>query len=168
MRRHVGRTEGLVYFVRCTSTGLVKIGWSNDVPARMNALRSATHPVLVLEGTRPGGHFEEQRIHRLLAPQRVSGEWFRATPDEVCALVNAPSAVMGERSDARRALAAIRFRQRLAADTVLDDLATEAGIALCEVQRIAAGQDVEVGLLARVTHALGLADVLPASVETSR
>ena len=75
-------TPGWVYFIRSSSTGLVKIGKANDVGKRLAALRCASGDQLtvlgVIEASEP--LFLEGRLHAEFMGCRVRGEWFLAAP----------------------------------------------------------------------------------------
>lgn len=73
--RHQGDTR--VYFIRNATSGHVKVGWSADPDRRLAQLQTASHDHLEVIASIPGGPETEHRIHRLLEPYRVSGEWFR-------------------------------------------------------------------------------------------
>jgi hypothetical protein len=70
-----------VYFVRAQSTGLIKIGCTNNVPARVKALRSMSGDALEILATMRGGITEERDLHRLFAAHRKHGEWFAPAPE---------------------------------------------------------------------------------------
>jgi len=80
----------VIYFVRHGSTGHIKIGYSGNVPARMQALARDHGPLdllAVIEGTMT----EERTHHARFAALRVIGEWFApAAPlvDYVASLVS--------------------------------------------------------------------------------
>jgi hypothetical protein len=75
------QSPDLVYFCHDPLNALVKIGHSIDVPARIDALRTANPVNLLLLGTLPGGRREEGRLHRFFAEEHYRGEWFHATDD---------------------------------------------------------------------------------------
>ena len=66
------------YFVRCAS-GYVKIGRSCNPEARLRELQAANPEPLVLLHVIEGD--QERRLHRQFAAHRVTGEWFRPTPE---------------------------------------------------------------------------------------
>jgi hypothetical protein len=68
----------MVYFVRLISTGHVKIGYSANVPARMQSLLR-DHGPLDLLAVIPGTAVDERAHHDRFDALRVIGEWF--TPD---------------------------------------------------------------------------------------
>lgn len=73
---------GQTYFIRCTATGLIKIGHTTgSVESRFAALQTGSASELVLVGTVPGGREVEQELHRRFAADRVRGEWFRMGRD---------------------------------------------------------------------------------------
>lgn len=75
-------TRPFVYFVsrRGDSGSFIKIGYTKDIDARMNALQCASVERLLLLGTLPGGRLLEQALHRAFEHLRVDREWFR--PDD--------------------------------------------------------------------------------------
>lgn len=70
-----------IYFVGCE--GFVKIGTTNNVKARLSALRTGSPFPVGLLGLIPGGAADEAGIHALFKAGRVRGEWFRLTEDEL-------------------------------------------------------------------------------------
>jgi hypothetical protein len=70
----------VVYFIRCDA--FVKIGYTQNVAARVAMLRTGTPHELEVLHTTPGGVEEEGRLHALFAEERVrpDGEWFRLSP----------------------------------------------------------------------------------------
>jgi hypothetical protein len=73
-----GLTNGWVYFFGDDEA--VKIGWTEQLETRMSRLRTG-HPNAVLEAWFAGTPRVEARLHALLAPDRIRGEWFRRTPE---------------------------------------------------------------------------------------
>lgn len=65
-----------VYFVRRESDGLIKIGTSRTLAARMVSLKR-DHGALQMLAATGGAHREETAMHRQFAELRVEGEWFR-------------------------------------------------------------------------------------------
>lgn len=84
-----------VYFVECA--GRIKIGFSNNVKARLQQLSTGAPGKLNLVATIPGPHRLERAIHRHLKAHRVKGEWFddcaevRAAIDDL--VRNGPAAI---------------------------------------------------------------------------
>lgn len=68
-----------VYFVECA--GRIKIGFSNDVAARLRQLSTGAPGKLNLIATIEGPHRLERAIHRHLKAHRVKGEWFEDRPE---------------------------------------------------------------------------------------
>ena len=66
----------VIYLIRCTGTGLIKIGHSLDPDARLIDLQIGSASVLDLILVTPGGRHEEVALHRHFAGRRVRGEWF--------------------------------------------------------------------------------------------
>lgn len=72
----IGALKGsCVYYVR-RSDGLVKIGFSTRLAARVKGLATEFGPLELL-ATEPGGLKQEQLRHRQFKRNRVEGEWFR-------------------------------------------------------------------------------------------
>lgn len=69
-------SEQLVYVIRGTTTGLVKVGTSEDPERRLATLQAGSPDELVLIGTCPGGPRLERMLHGWLADDRRHGEWF--------------------------------------------------------------------------------------------
>lgn len=65
-----------VYFVRRESDGLIKIGTSRTLAARMVSLKREHGPLHML-ATTGGAHKEETALHRQFGELRAEGEWFR-------------------------------------------------------------------------------------------
>ncbi|WP_181008286.1 integrase arm-type DNA-binding domain-containing protein [Sphingomonas montanisoli] len=74
-------TEGTpnVYFVRQAS-GLIKIGVTRNLPARLAQLQLGGDRPLELMGVLSGGFATEGMLHRLFAESAVGGEWFTPSP----------------------------------------------------------------------------------------
>uniref|UniRef100_A0AB39AKL4 DnaD-like helicase loader n=1 Tax=Mycolicibacterium phage phi1_186018 TaxID=3236641 RepID=A0AB39AKL4_9CAUD len=72
--------SGLAVYFIADGTGHVKIGVSNDVPARMAQLQTGNPTKLRLLAVCPGGEPLEQALHLQFADDRAEGEWFRLTP----------------------------------------------------------------------------------------
>lgn len=65
------RTAGHIYFVRLN--GLIKVGWSRDVDARLRAYGPDVEVLAIYEGTRT----DETNLHRQLRPALAAGrEWY--------------------------------------------------------------------------------------------
>jgi hypothetical protein len=71
-----------VYFIACTETLRVKIGFTSGSPyVRLKALQTGAPADLVLMACVPGTVETEQHYHRKYAAQRVRGEWFEGSPE---------------------------------------------------------------------------------------
>jgi hypothetical protein len=66
----------MVYFIQSVNGGPIKVGTSTDPTARLAQLQGSSAGELMILGVIPGGQKTERRIHRLLAPTKVEGEWF--------------------------------------------------------------------------------------------
>ena len=77
-----------VYFVRVAS-GPIKIGVSDDVPSRVNAIRVANHEEVTLLGAVAGSLQTEDDWHARFADERIRGEWFRGSAAMLAAIAEA-------------------------------------------------------------------------------
>lgn len=68
-----------VYFIQHGADGLIKIGFTKNIDKRMRDLQFAAPLPLRLLGWRLGGPTEEARLHRVFAPSKAWGEWYRPT-----------------------------------------------------------------------------------------
>lgn len=67
---------GFVYLIE-SSGGMFKVGFTkNDPRRRVAMLRTGSHEELALLGTVPGTMADEKALHELLAPWRVTREWY--------------------------------------------------------------------------------------------
>jgi hypothetical protein len=62
------------YFILAPTTGRIKIGKSKDPETRLAQLQTGNGEPLKLIATVSGDY--EKQFHKILAPYRVSGEWF--------------------------------------------------------------------------------------------
>lgn len=76
----------VVYFVRATGLDLIKIGTTDTLTKRVDALRAASPAPLELLKHIAGDVRRETTIHRQFKHLRSHGEWFRAT-DELVAFI---------------------------------------------------------------------------------
>jgi hypothetical protein len=75
------RCKGRIYFIGCTETLRLKIGFTNrSVYDRLAALQTGSPTRLVLLGYIPGTFESEQNTHARFAAERIRGEWFRISP----------------------------------------------------------------------------------------
>ncbi len=79
-----------VYLIRCTVTGLYKIGVSVDVQKRLTELQTGSAPELELVLVLPGNEKREQELHKRFAVKHVRGEWYSLHPEDVIALALVP------------------------------------------------------------------------------
>jgi hypothetical protein len=71
------RSPRHVYFIRATSSGLVKIGCASDPWGRLRAFQTGSAERLALVGVIPNaGRAGERELHELFASFRAHGEWF--------------------------------------------------------------------------------------------
>lgn len=76
---------GFIYAMR--SEDVVKIGWSKQPELRLSKVNSDTPTVVSLVGYVAATRAQEGELHCLLAPWRISNEWYRLT-GPVAAFVN--------------------------------------------------------------------------------
>lgn len=69
----------LVYFIRATESGRIKIGIAKDPTRRLMTLQIGCPEPLILLGAVEGGRRMEMRLHADLHHDRIRGEWFRDT-----------------------------------------------------------------------------------------
>ncbi len=69
-----------VYFIQRGDL-LVKIGWSDDAPARLRTLRQNVLEPLTLLATVPGGAATERMFHAAFRGYQYQGEWFHYCAD---------------------------------------------------------------------------------------
>lgn len=73
----------MIYFAQAGRAGPIKIGSTRDLAKRMAAFAVDNHEVVALLCSVEGDQPLEKRIHRLLRPHRVKGEWFRPSSEIV-------------------------------------------------------------------------------------
>jgi hypothetical protein len=67
----------MIYFIRDSVTGNIKLGHSKSPGKRLSGLQTSTAHALILLAVIDGGPDEERRLHRDFAAERLRGEWFR-------------------------------------------------------------------------------------------
>lgn len=106
----------MIYVVQAVDGGPLKIGFSDNVPARVKQLESHYRRPLAVLATIPGGREEERAIHERFSHLRFGKtEQFRPDPDLLAFIgrplfVNAIPVIeaMNVRSTARDALIAVK------------------------------------------------------------
>ena len=86
----------ITYFVQAGAEGLIKIGSTRNLPARLRSLQLMSPIELHLLGAIPEDI--ERRCHYELGPWRVHGEWFLPTPrvlQFICQVATVKSARLG-------------------------------------------------------------------------
>lgn len=71
--------EQVVYVVRATESGRIKIGIAVNPFKRLGILQVGSPEILELIGIKAGGRRLEVRLHAELRRDRVHGEWFEFT-----------------------------------------------------------------------------------------
>lgn len=74
--------DAVIYFVEAPSTGLVKIGFTTNLKARLYSLRGGGGAAVVMRLVKaiPGSRRVEAAMHRRFKAHRVRGEWFTLAP----------------------------------------------------------------------------------------
>lgn len=73
----------MIYFIQSGTNGPIKVGYTSSavsVGRRLSALQVGSHARLSVIYTMNGGRDTEKRLHGLLAPYGVGGEWFEYDP----------------------------------------------------------------------------------------
>jgi hypothetical protein len=78
-KSEVGTKRGFIYFVR--SDDHVKIGFTNDVHARLPSLQTGNHQLLIIEEYFASFIEAERLIHERFEAHRVLNEWFNDVPE---------------------------------------------------------------------------------------
>jgi hypothetical protein len=144
--------SGFVYVV-ASSSGLFKIGYTNDPRRRLSMLRTSTADDLQMLGVIEGTEDHERALHEMLAPWRVAREWFRPCRAISYLLEQAtPVAPRGRKSGLSDP---ISMYSRMSGQT-LGDIAKAAGSSRMTLWRIARGkQQASIGVLKRISEATG-------------
>jgi hypothetical protein len=111
------KTGPVVYFIRCTATKLVKIGFAKNVADRLANLQCGSAAELLLEMTIPARSVDDERaFHKRFAGNRVRGEWFNLTPGDVRAALTENEHDRRLHSAVSEALRAYGLKDRHASD----------------------------------------------------
>ncbi|MEU0950659.1 GIY-YIG nuclease family protein [Streptomyces canus] len=89
-------STGWAYAVRDSLSGLVKIGCTTNVEARLRTLRTGAPGDLELIWQAVGGRALEAHLHEVFRHQRVRGEWFEFAGTEPVAALTLAAANWGE------------------------------------------------------------------------
>lgn len=74
--------RGIVYFIEDAETS-IKVGFTTDLGKRLADLRTASAGSLSIMDYARAGKDVEAEIHKLLASERLNGEWFNYTDKTV-------------------------------------------------------------------------------------
>lgn len=75
------KISDVLYAIRNTATGAIKIGISGNPEKRISDLQRPMTDRLELLGSMPGTFEEERALHRRFADAGLGGEWFRPTKE---------------------------------------------------------------------------------------
>lgn len=87
-----------VYFIRCQTTGLVKIGLSDNPWSRLSKIQSDNPGELDMLAIAGGGRDFEAAVHRMFGPDHVRGEWFKWSPALAAFIDTLPAVIKPKRS----------------------------------------------------------------------
>lgn len=87
--------QSRVYFIQEGEDGPIKIGVSQNVPARLKDLQTSHASSLRLLHTIPGTYADEQRLHSSFDHLRIQNEWFLPAPELLSWISQAGGAVVG-------------------------------------------------------------------------
>ena len=81
--RRAKRSGRVVYFLRAFvgHQAMIKVGSTAKLRRRVVELQTASPVRLHVLAAVPGGEPKERELHRLLAPFRSHGEWYRGEPE---------------------------------------------------------------------------------------
>lgn len=86
-KKALEKPKGFVYVMIDTATGYYKIGYSKDVSHREKTLQ-AQKPTIDLIAQYPGNIKQEKELHVMFASQRLRGEWFSLTAEDLITIEN--------------------------------------------------------------------------------
>lgn len=78
---HSLSNSGYIYIMKDEGTKYIKIGFSKDPKYRESTLQ-AERPTITLIGKWKGTMSQEQTVHRILAKNRIRGEWFNCSIEQ--------------------------------------------------------------------------------------
>lgn len=76
----------MVYFI-AQNNSMIKIGFSKNIPKRINSLKTASPFPLILLGYVEGDMLEEKRIQEMFSKYHIQLEWFKVS-DEILEYIN--------------------------------------------------------------------------------
>jgi len=71
------RYPGFVYSIQGESGGPIKIGYTQDIKARLSSIQTGHPDILVLLACFPGNTKDERKLHEKFDAFRLRGEWFK-------------------------------------------------------------------------------------------
>ncbi len=81
--------QTFIYAIHCPNKNEIKIGYATNPTSRLSQLQVGTTDRLDLLITFAGGLAEEKEIHKALAKHKISGEWFKYSPEVFSVLIDA-------------------------------------------------------------------------------
>lgn len=82
---------GYIYVFRSGLSNRYKIGWTSDgnIEKRKASLQTgSSEPLIIIEFFPVGGRKAEKSIHNIFSKNRISGEWFELTEEELANLLS--------------------------------------------------------------------------------
>ena len=75
------KSDTFVYFIAVTNGAAIKIGWAEDVSARLADLQVGNHEQLFVVAALNGSRLTERLIHKCFDGSKIRGEWYKPTED---------------------------------------------------------------------------------------
>lgn len=126
----------VVYFIGpADDAGLIKIGTTINLRARLRALRQGAPVELRVLAVIPGDEIVEKQLHARFRKSRARGEWFRRTP-ELMALIDEVSE-QTRRGGPLDEVDVMEIASRLCDGEAPEALTLVAGVSLAEIAAIA-------------------------------
>lgn len=126
----------MIYFVRCSETNAVKIGYAVDPWKRFSKIQSDSPGSLQLLAVQAGGRAEERELHKRYAGLWRRGEWFDYGPDLQSHVASLPPAL---KPNSKRALGGTLGAWLRENDLTLREFARISGCTISSLSCICAG-----------------------------
>lgn len=127
----------MIYFVRCSATGLVKIGYAANPWLRLSKMQSDNAGTLDIIALEEGDISREQALHHRFASERVRGEWFRFSPELQVHVQRLPKVVRPVR---RKQLGGVLGKWLAENSLTSMEFATQLGLVPSTISRICSGE----------------------------
>jgi transcriptional regulator with XRE-family HTH domain len=146
----------MVYFLRLEN--LVKIGYTNKLNTRINALKSQFKGASLIKCV-TGTVADEKFLHKKFEHIRQNGEWFKNTK-ELASYINSLKSCKNTSvyNDLEIKLGASVKAQRLLKNLTREALCAKAGVSMNGLRHLEGGQGTSVNTLVKIAEALGKSD----------